>query len=521
MSQEIHTDGKQEVQQLEKKEVTTTIALTNEDISKVNSITLNPKLKANVIMKDHVTIDIKENSVKSNGSKTKTSTSYNRGFKGYVIRTRWGDFELSKTVLLSLVALFVTILGFLVINVFIFVNFFYNAERTRITRFIFKMGDLSENYSISKELVEQGVFSYDHYDHILMLYDRFNVSSTGFKNSLGSLALERFDSISFDGEFYLKTGNDIYNMQKFIFDNLYYNNSEQSISLFNSKEYNSNITQFNTLNSNLKQMMNTREKNVANVVIYISGFAFIIVIVDILVILPIIFFNFILSINTDRQFKQRLRQANTLMLTDTMRNVKIRQLFKEYCKEEKCIENFLFLERVYNYVSIAEDCEFVHFELLKSESNNSQSIEESHSSSNNENDNDGESVNNNTNAISHTIIQDKKKKQRIKKNFTQDDLKEYENKKYSEAFQIYTDFLELEGQYAINVNKKGIERVKLILDQFNLKQIESLPILLFEDLEQEIAYLLIDTHKRFKQSSLFKEAMKINRKSSLHPHSKK
>ncbi|KAL9649588.1 hypothetical protein ABK040_003265 [Willaertia magna] len=454
----------------------------------------------------------------------KSTVHNNRRFKGFVIRTKWGDFELTKTVCMSLLALFVTIIGFLAIFVFVFVNFFYNSERTKLTRFIFKMSDLSQSFSISRELVEQVIAFSSENDHVKLLNERFNTSSNSFKNLLNSIYADskNITTIPFDRESYLKLGTNVYTMQTTIFDNIVANRNSSDFAqmIYYSINYSSNLTAFDSLNSELKQAVIDREDKVSFLVSYISGFALCIVVADIVIILPIIVFNVILSINTDRHYRQRLRQANTLMLTDTMRNTRIRQLFKDYCQQERSIENFLFLERVYEYVTIAEHCEFIRCELFKSQkikdvnlSNELMleniSTETSCSSSEliiNENNN---ATNNNT---INTIIQDKKKKQRAKKNFTQDDLKEYENKKYSEAFQIYTDFLELEGQYAINVNKKGIERVKLILDQFNLKQIESLPILLFEDLEQEIAYLLIDTHKRFKQSSLFKEAMKINRK---------
>ncbi|KAL9655725.1 hypothetical protein ABK040_004958 [Willaertia magna] len=112
----------------------------------------------------------------------------------------------------------------------------------------------------------------------------------------------------------------------------------------------------------------------------------------------------------------------------------------------------------------------------------------------------------NMNRQSTAVTTNNKKQEKLEK-----ELKEIEKKKYEMAFDIYTDFLDLNGGNAVNITKAFIEEVKIQLDYFNTGHNEVLAEALFDRATREISIVMLDTHQRFKSSIAFQKQMKITK----------
>ena len=172
---------------------------------------------------------------------------------------------------------------------------------------------------------------------------------------------------------------------------------------------------------------------------------------------------------------------------DTMRDNKLRKLFREHCKQEHSLDNYLLLDRITDYKILCEKSFDIQVYLYDDHSPNSSSahsdtLSDSGSSSTHEN--------------------GKKKK---KRNYTERDLHEIEKKKYEIAFEIYTDFLDVNGDKSVNINKYAADKVKQQLDYFASGDNEHLGDSLFDGVETEMCILMLDTYHRFKQTVEFQK----------------
>ncbi|KAL9649412.1 hypothetical protein ABK040_014322 [Willaertia magna] len=200
------------------------------------------------------------------------------------------------------------------------------------------------------------------------------------------------------------------------------------------------------------------------------------------ILFPAMIAIFIFAINRDQVNLRKIKQANAILLMDTMNNDKLRELFKKQCEKELSLENFKFLEKVTIYKRYCEQSFTIQEKLYGSEQSTS-----------------SDTTSNTTNASN--------KKQAV----TEQDLRNIENKKYESAFDIYTDFLDINGGNAVNISKAFIEEVKIHLDNFNTGNNEILPEVLFDNAAREISIVMLDTHQRFKASLAFQKEMKIHK----------
>ncbi|KAL9655735.1 hypothetical protein ABK040_004965 [Willaertia magna] len=246
----------------------------------------------------------------------------------------------------------------------------------------------------------------------------------------------------------------------------------------------------------------------------------IVIAIALVFLLPIMIGIFGLAINRDHIHLKKLKQANAIMLMDTMKDDKLRELFKKQCEEEHSMENFTFLEKVTLYKRLCEESYEVQEKLYGSENDTSSSTNSAEMSTtnvtNNNSNNSSVTKNNaaidnngggdNMNRQSTAVTTNNKKQEKLEK-----ELKEIEKKKYEMAFDIYTDFLDLNGGNAVNITKAFIEEVKIQLDYFNTGHNEVLAEALFDRATREISIVMLDTHQRFKSSIAFQKQMKITK----------
>ncbi|EFC41533.1 predicted protein [Naegleria gruberi] len=224
----------------------------------------------------------------------------------------------------------------------------------------------------------------------------------------------------------------------------------------------------------------------------------IIVCVSIVIVIPVVIMSLAFSMNSDNANNKRLKKANAYMLMDTMRDNKLRKLFKEYCKQEMSLENYLLLDKITDYKILCEKSFEIQVFLY-----DDQELTVAFSDAISD-----------TGSTSTSMSSDSQGKKKKKKGYTERDLIEIEKKKYEVAFEIFTDFLDVNGDKSVNINKHAADKVKTQLDLFASGENEHLSDMIFDPVEGEVCILMLDTHHRFKQTVEFqkktkKESLKI------------
>lgn len=259
-----------------------------------------------------------------------------------------------------------------------------------------------------------------------------------------------------------------------------------AVNKINSASYELIKETFKTGLTQLVNFVQTREKERDRQVLAITLVQLIVIAVSLFVILPTIVVVFIYAINRDTLYMEKIRRANAVMLMDTMEDDGLRALFRIHCDKEKSVENFLLLEKIQYYRSLCERSIDLQMKLFG----------DANIMSDVSSDISGDSA--------HTSK--KKRESPIEREYS-----EVEGKKYEVAFEIFTDFLEVTGDMAVNISHTLVDSVKDKLDKFNDKQIETLPEDMFNILEKETCLVMMDTHHRFKQSLAFQREMKIDK----------
>ncbi|KAG2378663.1 hypothetical protein C9374_008302 [Naegleria lovaniensis] len=253
----------------------------------------------------------------------------------------------------------------------------------------------------------------------------------------------------------------------------------------------------------------------------------VIVCVSMAIVIPVVVLTLVCALNRDALYRKRLQRANAVMLIDTMQDSQLRELFRKHCEKEHSLDNYLFLERIGEYKNLCAksfEIKSVLFDYSSSDMND-----------------DSMSV---TTAITNNsdLSENGKKKKKSPHQYTEQDLKEVEKKKFELATLIYSEFLRIEGAHSVNISKKMADTVKLELERISTttsgssteKEVTSpnttssstdqerpsvgifdweektLSERLFDELENEIAIVMIDTHHRFKLSLEFQKQMKIH-----------
>ncbi|EFC38877.1 predicted protein [Naegleria gruberi] len=267
-------------------------------------------------------------------------------------------------------------------------------------------------------------------------------------------------------------------------------NYSYAMTLLESDAYKYDIAGYSEEFQPTVDYLNELEDSSRSVNVTITTISLIVVCVSICIVLPSVIASIIVSIRKDASNTKKLKAANAFLLMDTMRDNKLRKLFRDHCKQELSLDNYLLLDKITDYKILCEKSFEIQVFLYDDMSPNSHSDSLSDS---------GSSATANSSNLDH---QHKKKK---KKGYTEKDLHEIEKKKYEIAFEIYTDFLDINGDKSVNINKSAADRVKEQLDYFASGENEHLTDTLFDNVESEICVLMLDTHHRFKQTVEFQK----------------
>ena len=267
---------------------------------------------------------------------------------------------------------------------------------------------------------------------------------------------------------------------------------QDAIDTVNSQDYKDTDNLFYSGLTSLLNYVVTSEQSKDNSVIASNLVQLVIIVIALVIVLPVLVFVFTYAINRDSLYLEKIRRANSIMLLDTIADSNLRSLFKAHCEKEKSTENFLLLEKIHNYKAMCERVDDLNMKLYGDSTIS-----------------DTASASSKTDSTATAESVPKLKKEQVAK--YEKELNEMEGKKYELAFEIYSYHLDINGDMAANVTKSKCDKVKVQLDNYNTKQIESLPLDLFKQIEKEVCLTMMDTHNRFKSSIAFQKEMKIHK----------
>ncbi|KAL9651357.1 hypothetical protein ABK040_001308 [Willaertia magna] len=422
-------------------------------------------------------------SVASKTSKASGTESARLSTNGLVVRidTSCGAFELSPMKLCSLVGMLLTVFAFVVLAVcltttFVFQN--YNDVEILIVR-----GDIK---SYRDTLTSSCYLAYysDMPNFYIDLYNQTNIKYLDSFEYLQKIFPEGFKDgwlNKYVGERSLST------LEQRMLSDIENGRKQQAGNLLFSNLYIDLFGNFSTDFDKALSLAIDSQRDQDKSVLISASVGLAVIIVALFTLVPIMIGIFALAFNRESVNLRRIKNANAIMLMDTMSNDKLREIFKKHCETEYSLENFKFLEKVTLYKRLCEQSFEIQEKLYGTDSSSNDNLSHVESSTTN---------NSNTSKSSNGKVSEK-------------DLKNIEKKKYEMAFDIYTDFLDVRGGNSVNISKHFIEEVKTQLDNFNTGVTEILPEVLFNNAAREISIVMLDTHQRFKASLAFQKQMKI------------
>ncbi|EFC45191.1 RGS-domain-containing protein [Naegleria gruberi] len=409
-------------------------------------------------------------------------------FSKFKVRTCCGVVELTAMKLACLLGMLVTVMGLLVLAGVAIAAFITVSSKS--TEILISVGQVTSIFESSNSIIVKYIFTGISYDEtqFSLVSAQYRNASQSVKSILKNIQLTLNDpkiqimlnATTIEASNMLDSQNTQINL--FILRG----QKGDAIERLNSQVYNGYLERFRGGLEDLVSYVQEKEGDKDENVLAITLVQLIVICFSLVVILPIIVFVFTFAINRDSLYLEKIRRANAIMLMDTMEDETLRAIFKTHCEKEKSMENFLLLEKIQYYRSLCERSIELQMRMFGHDSNISD-------------------VSSDTSAESASSVK-KKKESPLEREYN-----ETEAKKYEVAFEIFTEFLEVTGEMAVNVSHVLTDSVKDYLDKFNDKQIETLPDTMFNILEKETCLVMMDTHHRFKQSLAFQREMKIDK----------
>ncbi|KAL9645037.1 hypothetical protein ABK040_004530 [Willaertia magna] len=434
---------------------------------------------------------VSKTSKNSKTSKTsKVSTNKNNFLR---IDTCCGTIELSSVKIVSLIGIFLTTIAFLTLSGVILATRILQRGQNGIDIAL----DRGEIRTM-RERLTAATFLALYSDTPLEYITLHNETSVTYLKTIEKLVVEF--PVGFSNGWlnkYSSNNTSIIGIERAALTLISEGKRNEALSLINTTNY---FNLFNSFNNDLNEVLDlalSKERGKEEDLLAITVVGLIVIAIGLIILFPLMIGIFIFAINRDQLNLKKIKQANSVLLMDTMNNDKLRELFKKHCEKELSVENFKFLEKVTIYKRFCEQSFTIQEKLYGSDHSTSSDTTTSNNNNNNHNNQDNTNNSNNNN----------NKKQQV----TEQDLRKIENKKYETAFDIYTDFLDINGGNAVNISKLFIEEVKKQLDNFNTGHNEILPEVLFDNAAREISIVMLDTHQRFKASLAFQKEMKIHK----------
>jgi len=188
------------------------------------------------------------------------------------------------------------------------------------------------------------------------------------------------------------------------------------------------------------------------------------------VIFPAITIIFGLRIRNDSLFAENLKKSDAYKVLETVSNNFVQLQFGEFCKRKNQHVNFLFLQKIHHYNELCEKTYTIEVNLLDMQETD------------------------NTTLISSRLSDSSLESNQIRKQL-ETDLDVLDVQKYELAFEILTDFFDVNGVSFLgsSVCKRSSDKVKQVIDNYS----SNLPNDLFSEEELSIALKFVNIHKEF------------------------
>ncbi|EFC48684.1 RGS domain-containing protein [Naegleria gruberi] len=469
---------------------------TNSNSPQQASILLNNNISTNVSSSNKkVTISSSAEPIAMNQSQVNLANPSESGKSGssfsqskITFRTCCGVIELTSMKLACLFGMLVTVIGLLVLAGVAVAAFITATSKS--TEILISVGRVTSQFEGANAIIVRYVFAgtAETYSTTLATYKKSYLAlQQNLTNILANLNDPQIETI-FNSTAITAVNNvdSLNTMMMYMAGGVTNTQRSDAIEKLNSEVYKNYFTTFRSGLDELVTYVQEKEQVKDQNILAITLVQLIIIVLSLFVILPIIIFVFTYAINRDSLYLEKIRRANAVMLMDTIEDEGLRALFKVHCEKEKSSENFLLLEKIQYYRSLCERSIDLQMRLFGQDAAISDALSDISADS------------------SHSSK--KKKESPLEREYN-----ELEAKKYEVAFEIFTEFLEVTGDMAVNVSKVLTDFVKDKLDKFNDKQIDTLPEDMFDILGKETCLVMMDTHHRFKQSLAFQREMKIDK----------
>ncbi|KAL9656166.1 hypothetical protein ABK040_007783 [Willaertia magna] len=371
----------------------------------------------------------------SKTSKTSKTSKISTQRNVISLPTCCGVLELSFIKVAALIGMIATTISFLALAAIMIAS--YITQQHSEMEIVVKRGEMTTLRKTMTYSALVAIYAEDPIPYIL-LHNNTGTSYTQLLNSLMEDYPEGFSNRWLDR--YNEENNSPIALENRALAMLESGDRAGAFNIINGTRYRSLLSQFDQEMDSVLDTALAHERATEDDMFALTLVGLVVISLSLIIMFPIIIGVFGVAINRDDINARRLNTANAIMLMDTMSDDKLRELFKEHCKVEHSEENFGFLEKVTMYKRLCEESFYIQERLYGSEQSESSSTSGEES----------------TNAH-------KKKYKEV----TEQDLRNVEKKKYELAFEIYSDYLELNGQYSVNISKYFIENVKIQLDNFN------------------------------------------------------
>ncbi|KAF0973568.1 hypothetical protein FDP41_008272 [Naegleria fowleri] len=424
---------------------------------------------------------VAQHSTKSNNSLTKSTLENGDGF--IHIKTCFGVLQLSGMKMLSLTSLTLNLFAFLLLALMISVAFVGQIM------FAHKFDNLDLSSAYYREGMigscRSAVFSNISHDMTWLYIVKFENFSKWFQENMDFMVTSSvMRNVYLSGN---RTFNDLKTFKAIAIErqaiSVLKENGNHSVAMqwLDSPLYLNNVEAYSEEFQPLVDFVYGLQVFTRNFNVIITTACLVTIVVSFIVVAPTVIASLWVSLKRDTSNANKLKHVKALLLQDTMRDQKLKHLFKEHCKKELSLDNYSLLDKIHDYKALCEKSFDIQVYLFDSSDTSSLSDVTSETGS----------------TLNESNSSHKKKK---KKGYTEKDLREIEKKKFEIAFEIHTDYLDVHGDKSVNINKNLAEHVKQQLDFFATNQNEQLAEDLFDSVEHEICFVMMDTHMRFKAS---------------------
>ncbi|KAF0984777.1 hypothetical protein FDP41_000676 [Naegleria fowleri] len=423
----------------------------------------------------------KSSQLSSVGGKSPSRTTHSHGSKadgeGFKLYTCCGVIEFSWIKTLNLFSLFVNLVAFLTLGALIIASYSGSAAFNEL------LNGMDADTTFYRNMLIASARSCAFSNQSYAIAYNYSIIYNNYRDKFITSITEVLNVVPPQLQYHIPRNLTIYDLRTFKASvlesqviSLSLNGSFlNAMSIIESDLYKYYLDGYEIEYQPLLDYYNHKEVERKNFSIVMTTLSLIVICVSIAVVIPVVIASIAFSLKRDSSNTKKIKQMRANLLQDTMKDEKMRELFRAHCASEFSLENFMLLDKITDYKNNSEKSFQIQEYLYDNDSKNDET----------------------SSTVASSSQQEPPKKKKTKKGFTEKDLLQIEKKKFEIAFEIYSEFLDVNGEHSVNINKQMAESVKEQLDFYATGQSEHLPDQLFDSIFSEICILMLDSHQRF------------------------